>query len=417
MNINNKILAALDIGSSKICCMIAEQKDNDVCKVIGIGHNQSKGVSSGIITDFASATNSIANSIKSAEKQSGVKVKNGITISVSSPKTKTKLFKNKVNVKERKVSKIDVNECLKQILKNDFFADKKVIYASPVNFSLDGSNGIKDPIGMYGEQIEIEFIISYFGYSHYKNYIECINQYGINVNKIVLSGAAAGYSLLNENELSIGSVVVDMGARTTSLAIFSEGNFIFSEVLNYGGSDITESIARRFSITLEEAEKLKVMHSSVIESNEDEQFFLEIPSINSDNSDDYIQITKREVLEITKPVISNILEWVQSTLNKSGYINSIGRVIVFTGGAAQIDGLLVLAKDIIGYNSRIGIPKQLRFNFFNNTDASYAVVAGLLQQDINFNEKEEKNYLKNKEGADQKLSLSNIKTWLAENFF
>lgn len=417
MKIKNDIIAALDIGSGKVCCMIANKNTEDFCEVIGIGHNESKGINSGIVTDFALAKKSIANSINSAEKQAGIKLKNGLTVSLSSSKIKTKSFKIKEYTKDRKVSHADIRDCLNKILKYEFFDEKKVVYASPINFSLDDASGIKNPLGMYGNQIEVEFVISFISLSHYKNYVECINHCGVDVNKVTVASIAAGHAVLNENELELGAVVLDMGSRTTSLAIFLENNFIFSEVLNYGGKNITEALARRFSITIEEAEKLKVMHSSVIESNDDEEVFLEIPSINSDNSEDYIQITRREVLEVVKPIVANILDWTLSTLNKSGYINSIGRVIVFTGGAAQIDGLLVLAKDLIGYNSRIGLPKELRFNFFNNIDASYAVVAGLLQQEIYSNEREEKNILKDRNLSDQKFNITNIKKWLAENFF
>ena len=417
MNIKNNIVSALDIGTSKVCCMIANEETESICKVIGVGYNKSQGINSGIITDFFAAINTISSSIKSAEKQAGVKVKNGLSVSISSANTKTKLFKSKISIKEKKVSNLDISESLNQLVKNDFFSNKKVIYAAPVGFSIDEASGIKNPIGMFGKNIEVEFILSYIGFSHYKNYIECINQCGVDVNKIIISSTAAGYAVLNENELSLGSVIVDMGSKTTSLSMFSENNFIFSDALNYGGDDITNSLARKFGITLEEAEKLKVMHSSVIESNEDNEVFLEIPSINSDNSEDYIQITRREILEVTKPIINNILLWIQETINKSGHINSIGRVIVFTGGASQIDGLLVLAKDVIGYNSRIGLPKELRFNFFNNIDTSYSVVAGLLQQEIYLNEREEKIFFNKKRINEQKLSFTSIKNWLSENFF
>ena len=165
MNMNNEIIVALDIGSCKICCMIARNKADDICKVVGVGYNESRGINSGIITDFFLASKSILNSIRSAEKQSGIKIKNGISVSISSSKTETNLFKSKVKIKDKKVTKVDINECLSQLLKRDFFSYKKVIYASPISFSLDQAGGIKNPLGMYGNEIEIDFIISYIGYS------------------------------------------------------------------------------------------------------------------------------------------------------------------------------------------------------------------------------------------------------------
>ena len=125
----------------------------------------------------------------------------------------------------------------------------RVLHASPVAYTIDGANGIKNPVGMFGSNLEVEFIISTIGINHYKNYIECVTRCNVDVGQVIFSGLASGIAVLNDNELDLGAVVLEIGATKTSLSIFSKGNFLFSEVINFGGNDITQAIARFFGIS------------------------------------------------------------------------------------------------------------------------------------------------------------------------
>ena len=415
MSSYQNITSVLDIGSSKICCSIAEKDENGFNKIIGLGHIKSRGVNAGVITDFSSATKSMAEAIEDAEKKANYKIKNGITVSISSDKVIVKKFKSKIKVNEKKVSISHIKECLNIITTNNFFEDKKIIYIHPINYILDDAEEIKNPEGMYANNLEIEFVVTYMGQYHYKNYVQSIIECDIDINQIISSSLVVGRAVLNEEELNLGSVVVDMGAKTTSLAIFSKNNLVFSETLAFGGYQITEALARKFSISFDEAERLKVMHSSVIQSSEANEIFLEIPSINFQNNDNYIQITKKEVYDTVAPLVIKILEWIRVIIKKSGYGDFIGKLIVFTGGAAQIDGLMILTRDCLNYNSRIGMAKDVKFNFHYVCDSSYTVSAGLLEHAVY------ENRIKYKKEDDRKIkkkvNLSFIKNWVGENFF
>ncbi len=417
MSYRNKNIAVLDIGSSKVCCMIVSKDENDISKVMGLGYKASSGIHSGIITDINLATGCISDAIRLAEKQSNISIKDGLTVSISSSKIFTKRIKSSVAIKEKNISTIHIDQCLSSILNDNFFLNKKIINASPVNISIDGAIGIKNPYGMYGDLLEIEFIVAYLSASHFKNYIECITRCDVDVNNLVIASQAAGLSVLNEDELKMGSVVIDMGARTTSLGIFSDNKFIFSAVLDFGGSDVSEAIARKFSITYGEAEKLKVMHSSVIESSSDHEIIFEIPSINFENTDDYIQISKRDIYEVVNPIMLEIISWIKTTLNNSGYEKLIGKVIVFTGGASQLDGLSVIAKDILNYNSRIGVAKDLNYDFHSTFDASYSVAAGLVDKEHSIHINNNEQSTSKNQNRTKKKHFSFFRSWVAENFF
>ena len=303
-------------------------------------------------------------------------------------------------------------------LEDTCFLDKKVINISPTDYIIDQASGITNPLAMYGSELEVKFLVTYIGLNQFKNYIECITSCNVDVKRVVFSSYAAGFAVLNENELQLGSVIVDMGARTTSIGMFSNKSFIYSNVIAFGGNNITEAIARKLSITFEEAEKLKVMHASVLDTSKEEETLLEIPSINFENEENYIQVSKRDLFDIVKPYYEEILKWINDSIKKSGKSHLIGKVLVFTGGAAQIDGLSIFANNAYNFNSRIGTVKNLRFNFHHILDTSQSVAAGLIQNELNLYSTKNNNPLRGREKElERKLNLSFIKQWVGDKFF
>jgi len=418
MNNRKNLLTVMDIGSSKISCLQCFTDNNDITKVIALSTIASKGITSGIITDFNLAYDSISKTIKECEKQSNEQI-DQLSISLSSHRCFTKTIRSKVQVKDELISDQDIKLSMSKVLEDNYFHDKKVINISPTDYIIDNANGIINPIDMYGDTLEIDFLTTYIGINQYKNYAQSITKCNVDIHRIVFSNYAAGFSVLNENELELGSIIVDIGARTTSIGMFMKNNFIFSKVLAFGGSNITEAIARKLSITYEDAEKLKVLYSSVIDASQEEDIPYEVPSINFENEDNYIQISRRSLYELVQPFYKEILEWINSSIENSGYKNLIGKVLVFTGGASQIDGLTTMVNNNYNYNSRIGTPKNIKFNNNEILDASHSVAAGLIQNEININNKNRSKYTfrEDKRNLKKKKSFSFLKQWVGENFF
>ena len=418
MNNRKNLLTVMDIGSSKISCLQCFTDNNDITKVIALSTIASKGITSGIITDFNLAYDSISKTIKECEKQSNEQI-DELSISLSSHRCFTKTIRSKVQVKDELISDQDIKLSMSKVLEDYYFHDKKVINISPTDYIIDNANGIINPIDMYGNTLEIDFLTTYIGINQYKNYAQSITKCNVDIHRIVFSNYAAGFSVLNENELELGSIIVDIGARTTSIGMFMKNNFIFSKVLAFGGSNITEAIARKLSITYEDAEKLKVLYSSVIDASQEEDIPYEVPSINFENEDNYIQISRRSLYELVQPFYKEILVWINSSIENSGYKNLIGKVLVFTGGASQIDGLTTMVNNNYNYNSRIGTPKNIKFNNNEILDASHSVAAGLIQNEININNKNRSKFTfrEDKRNLKKKKSFSFLKQWVGENFF
>ena len=418
MNNRKNLLAVMDIGSSKINCLQCFTDNNEITKVIGLSTIASKGIASGVITDFNLAYDSISKAIRECEKQSNENI-GELAISISSDKCFTKTIRAKAQVKDEIITAHDIKITMDKILEDSYFFDKKIINISPTDYIIDDASGIINPINMYGNKLEIDFLVTYIGINQYKNYAQTITKCNVDIHRIVFSNNAAGFAVLNENELELGSIVVDIGARTTSIGMFIKNNFIFSNVLSFGGNDITEVIARKLSITYEEAEKLKVLYASVIDTSQEEDIPYEVPSINYENEDNYIQVSRRKLYEIVQPFYEEILKWTHSSIEKSGYKNSIGKVLVFTGGASQIDGLTTMVNNNYNYNSRIGTPKNIKFNNNEILDASHSVAAGLIQNEININNKNRSKYTfrDDKRNLEKKKNFSFLKQWVGDNFF
>ena len=418
MSNRKNLLAVMDIGSSKINCLQCFIDNNEITKVIGLSTIASKGIASGVITDFNLAYDSISKAIRECEKQSNENI-GELAISISSDKCLTKTIKTKAQVKGETITVHDIKINMDRVLEDSYFFDKKIINICPTDYIIDDACGIINPINMYGNKLEIDFLVTYTGINQYKNYAQTITKCNVDIHRILFSNNAAGFAVLNENELELGSMVVDIGARTTSIGMFIKNNFIFSNVLSFGGSDITEAIARKLSITYEEAEKLKVLYASVIDTSQEEDIPYEVPSINFENEDNYIQVSRRKLYELVQPFYEEILKWTHNSIEKSGYKNSIGKVLVFTGGASQIDGLTTMVNNNYNYNSRIGIPKNIKFNNNEILDASHSVAAGLIQNEININNKNRsKNTFRDyKRNLEKKKNFSFLKQWVGDNFF
>tara|TARA_B100000029_G_scaffold508892_1_gene596813 strand:- start:317 stop:1561 length:1245 start_codon:yes stop_codon:yes gene_type:complete len=414
MNNGSKYLASLDIGSSKICCILAAKDAHEISQIIGLGYNEAKGISNGVISDFSLATKSILSAISEAEKQADIKI-NKINISASSKIVTTKLFNKKIKILDDRIKEDNINESLNLVMNDPYFEGKQILHAAPISYSIDGANGIKNPIGMFGSFLEVDFIISTIGVNHYKNYIECVTKCNIDIDQVIFSGLASGIAVLNDNELTLGSVVVEIGATNTSLSIFSKGNFLFSEVINFGGNNITEAIARYYGISFSEAEKIKIMHASAIEHSADNEISFEAPSINYDNNEKFVHVSKKDLHEIIKPYIESILKWIRLVISKSGYENTISKQLVLTGGGSQLDGLEILTKNYLNFNSRVGFPKEFKISLENTLNPSHSVALGIIQSILKVKEQEKKQDFNILMAKKNKFSF--FRNWISENFF
>jgi cell division protein FtsA len=235
-------------------------------------------------------------------------------------------------------------------------AERQVVHSLPVAFSLDAERGVRDPSGMVGETLGVDMHVLTTDAAPARNLELCVNRAHLSVKRMVATPYASGLAALVDDEVEMGAVCIDMGGGSTSLSVFAEGRFVHADAVALGGSHITMDLARGLSTRLEDAERLKAMHGSVLPGGADERDIVAYAPIGAEESDPPVQIPRSVMSRIIRARVEETLEVVRDRLNRSGHGAAAGRRVVLTGGASQLAGLPEAARRILGRNVRIGRP-------------------------------------------------------------
>ncbi len=359
------VVTVLDVGSSKVCCIIARLRPGGTSdllrgrthriQVIGIGHQRSQGVKSGVIIDLASAERSIRQAVDAAERMAGLTVES-LIVNLSSGRLKSERFSATVNLGGHETTQSDIKRVLAAGSKQAMAAEREVIHAVPVGYSLDAERGIRDPRGMVGEVLGVDMHVLTADTAPVRNLELCINRAHLSVERMVATPYAAGLSALVEDEGEMGSACIDMGGGTTSLAVFHNCNLVHAATVPIGGLHVTQDLARGLSTTLEHAERLKVMHGSALPVPVDDHDMVNIASISGDVAEAQQQIPRAVMNRIVRARVEETLEMIRDQLVRSGLGSTVGKRIVLTGGASQMAGLPEAARRVLAKNVRIGRP-------------------------------------------------------------
>lgn len=359
------IITVLDVGSSKVCCIIARLKPRGESQllpgrthqiqVIGIGHQKSQGVKSGIVVDLDKAEQAIRLAVDAAERMAGLTV-DSLIINLSAGRLKSETFTASIKLGGHEADAGDIKRVLAEGSRQALQAEREVVHSLAVGFSLDSDRGVRDPRGMVGDTLGVDMHILTGDAGPLRNLELCINRAHLSVERMVATPYASGLAALVDDEAEMGSACIDMGGGTTTLSVFSEGKFVFADAIPIGGSHVTQDMARGLSARLEDAERLKVMHGSALQSGADDRDIVTIAAIGGDDNDVPLQIPRAVMTRIIRARIEETLEIVRDRLARSGYANTVGKRVVLTGGASQLAGLPEAARRILARNVRIGRP-------------------------------------------------------------
>ncbi len=359
------LISVLDIGSSKICCIIAKMRPCEesatlpgrthTARVAGIGHQRSRGIKSGVIIDLEKAEQSIRLAVDAAERMAGVTIES-LIVNTSAGRLKSSIFASDVDLDGREVSQSDINRVLGAGAKQVMGAERQVIHALPVGYMLDGERGIRDPLGMIGDQLGVEMHVLTADAAPLRNVELCINRSHLSIEALVATPYASGLAALVDDEMEMGAACIDMGGGTTTLSVFSEGKFVHADALPVGGYHITMDLARGLSTRMEDAERLKVMHGSALPSAADDRDLVSVLPMGEDEGVGANQIPRAVMTRIIRARVEETLELIRDRLSVSGYSGVVDRRIVLTGGASQLPGMAEAARRILGRNVRIGRP-------------------------------------------------------------
>ena len=359
------IVTVLDVGSSKVCCVVAKLKPREEgqmlkgrthqARVIGIGHQKSQGVKSGVVIDLDRAEHAIRLAVDAAERMAGLTV-DSLIVNLTAGRLKSKSFSATINLGGHEVDAADIRRVLAAGSKQALKAEREVVHSLPVAFSLDAERGMRDPRGMVGDTLGVDMHVLTGDAAPLRNLELCINRSHLSVERMVATPYASGLAALVDDELEMGAACIDMGGGTTTISVFADGKFVHGDAIPVGGSHVTMDMAKGLSTRLEDAERLKVMHGSALPGSADDRDLVSIQPIGSDDSEAPLQIPRSVMTRIIRARIEETLEMLRDRLNKSGYGNAVGKRVVLTGGASQLSGLPEAARRILGRNVRIGRP-------------------------------------------------------------
>tara|TARA_Y100001970_G_scaffold279986_1_gene388217 strand:+ start:4386 stop:5606 length:1221 start_codon:yes stop_codon:yes gene_type:complete len=368
------IKVGLNIGNSKLSCAVFEVKESHKYKLLSCESYPSQIIKKNLITNFDQLLHEIKNLINESEKKSQTKI-NSINLNIPTLSSISKYYDSKIEIANNEISELDIK---KAINKSDYFAVKEDYYELYNNiyaYILDNNLLINSPVGNYGQNLKLLFYKLLIPNKVIKSYKNIINKLNIKIDNFVPSPLSTALAVLSEDEKSIGSICIDLGHSNTSISIFENGNFIYGDSVLVGSNNITNDIARGVSTTMDSAERLKTLYSSLITAPSDEYEIIEVPIISGE-TDKLVQVNRLKINSIVKPRVEETLEMIWQKLKQNNLHKKQIKNVVLTGGGSQLEGITQYAELIFSSNVRIGYPKEdLVFNE-SMKNSSFADVIG-----------------------------------------
>jgi cell division protein FtsA len=359
------LVAALDVGTSKIACLIARLKPHGPrevlrrrshgVEILGIGHTGSRGMKGGAVTNLAEAEEALRHAVDMAERAAGVEL-SSVAVSVSGGRLSSERLEANVGVSGSTVTDSDVARLLGTCSSHSARDGRAVLHSLPIGYTLDEVRGVREPRGMLAKRFGVDMHMVTTDIAAARNLMLAVESCHLSVEAMTASPYAAGLSVLADDEADLGAAVVDMGAGTTTIAVFSGGRFIHTDGFALGGSHVTMDIARGLNARIADAERIKTFYGSVLSGGTDERDMIDVPSV-IDSGHEPPQFVSRAMLsQIIKARVEEILEMVRDRLNDSPFASEPRASVVLTGGASQLTGLPEFASRVLGRPVRVGRP-------------------------------------------------------------
>ncbi len=366
----------LDIGTTKIICLIGRTESDGTLRVLGMGWQRSHGVRGGGITDLEEAERAIRSAVAQAEDMSDHRLRS-VTVNLTCGQPESRLFNVQWPVGGRAVTEADIRRVVNEGRARAITEGRETIHALPLSFSVDDTQGVLDPRGHHCEHLTARLHIIDATTMALRNLGATAQRAELDIQELVSAPMAAGMATLVEDERELGATVIDMGGGTTGMAVFSEGQLLHTAQLPVGGVHVTNDIARMLSTTVVAAERIKTLNGSALASPDDEREMLAVPMVGEDDHA-LSKVPRSMVVSIIKPRLEETFELVRDRLEGAGLGRAAGTRVVLTGGASQLVGAREMAARILNRQVRLGRPGMLRGLPDAATGPAFAVSAGLL---------------------------------------
>ena len=368
-----EIVVGLDIGTTKICCIVGEVTPEGI-DVIGIGTHPSRGLRKGVVINIEATVSSIHKAVEEAELMAGAEI-SAVYAGIAGGHIRGFNSQGVVAVRDKEVRPSDVARVIDAARAINIPQDREILHVLPQEFIIDEQDGIKEPLGMSGVRLEAKVHIVTAAVSSAQNIIKCCARTGLTVADIVLEPLASAEAVLAEEEKELGVALVDVGGGTTDLAIFVSGAIQHTSVIPLGGNHLTNDIAVGLRTPLQEAERIKIQYGSAQVQMLERDETIEVPSVGGRAP----RVLSRRILcEIIEPRVEELFQLVHREIQKAGQEDLLASGVVLTGGSTQLAGMPELAEEVLGLPVRRGAPRNVGGLIDVVKSPAYATAVGLL---------------------------------------
>jgi len=387
-----RIISALDVGSSKVCAVIASIEDDNVPQVIGVASQPSVGIKKGVVVNIDDAINTIASTLEAAERMAGITVPS-VYLSVSGKHITSINNKGVVAVSTEEIVSEDVYRAIESARTISIPPGREILHVIPREFIVDSQGGVKDPVGMTGTRLEVDAHIVSATSTVLHNLLKCVQQLGLKVDDVVFSGWASSTAVLTDTEKELGVMLLDIGGGVTSITTFVEDAITYSGCVPFGGVNVTSDLAIGLRVSLDDAERIKMNASDLLkgkvknarhvdvdfkEKDEKVKKRTKIIDISSLGIEGTNEVDRDLFDEIIEARLSEIFDLVIAQISQVGTDITMPAGVVLTGGSAMLPNITRITKKVLKVPARVGYPKGIEGLIDEISSPAYSTIHGLL---------------------------------------
>lgn len=375
MSIKN-VIVALDIGTTKVCTLIA-QKNSKNLEILGVGSHPSNGLKKGSVVNIEKTVESIRSSIEEAKLMAGIDELESATVGIAGNHIYCFNSSGVVPVKNKEITQADVDRVIEAAKAVIVPSDREILHVIPQEFKVDNAAGIKNPVGMCGSRLEVNVHVVTGKTPLIQNLVKCVEHAGLKANSIILQPIASSRSVLTQEEKELGVVLIDIGGGTTDIAVWKDGSLLHSQIVPLGGNHFTNDLAVALKVPHNEAEKIKLSHGTVVKQNQSDDTFLTIQGLSGTKPREVSLGFVADVLAARAEELFNV---VQEIIIEKDLQDQITGGYVLTGGGSLIKNLAEMAEFCLEKPVKLGYPQSFGGMTTAMQHPKFSTVLGLLQE-------------------------------------
>ena len=373
----NPTYAAIDVGTTKVCTVVGEVTPSQELRILGVGIGPSAGLAKGMVDNIQAAIEAIASSVERAERASGTRILSA-HVGIAGPHVSSMNSRGIVAIADPRnsIAESDVQRALESARIVNVPTNREVIHVIPRSYVVDGQDDVVDPAGMYGSRLDVETHVVTASTSAMHNLVQCVEGAGVRVDGLILEPLASAEAVVEREELEHGAVLCDIGGGTTDIAVFERGAVTHTAVLPIGGLHMTRDLVVALRVPQPAAERVKREYGHAIPSMVDEEEEVQVDAFGAEG---HRMVQRRLMAQVLQARVEELFELVSAEIRRGSSIDMLSAGVILTGGASSLEGIDLLAEDVLQLPARIGRPRHLAGLSDILHDPAYATSVGLLR--------------------------------------